>query len=155
AMPAAGALLMAITLARYPLRKKAGRKMFIAVAVFGIATMVFAVSKWLPLSLAALFAIGAADMVSVVVRQTLLQMRTPDEMLGRGIPLNSLSVGTSHQRGEFESGTLAHFPGAVPAVFLGGVATLAVVGLWMKLFPQILDVDDLQQRRREPPPIRP
>lgn len=149
AMPAAGALLMAILLAYRPLRSRAGRKMFIAVAVFGAATMVFAVSNSLPLSLAALFALGAADMVSVVVRQTLVQLQTPDAMLGRVISVNALFVGTSNQLGEFESGVLAHFTGAVVAVFLGGAATLIVVGLWIRLFPQLLNVDDLQRRQAQ------
>jgi MFS family permease len=147
AMPAAGALLVAIALARWPLRSKAGRKMFIAVALFGVATMVFAVSTSLPLSLAALFLIGAADMVSVVVRQTLVQLQTPDAMLGRVISVNALFVGTSNQLGEFESGLLAHFTGAVAAVFIGGAATLLVVALWMKLFPQLLHVEDLERRQ--------
>jgi MFS family permease len=147
AMPAAGALLMAIALARRPLRSKAGRKMFFAVALFGVATMVFAVSTSLPLSLVALFTIGAADMVSVVVRQTLVQLQTPDAMLGRVISVNALFVGTSNQLGEFESGLLAHFTGAVVAVLIGGAATLVVVGLWMKLFPQLLNVDDLERRQ--------
>lgn len=147
AMPAAGALLVAIALARWPLRSKAGRKMFIAVALFGVATMVFAVSTSLPLSLAALFLIGAADMVSVVVRQTLVQLQTPDAMLGRVISVNALFVGTSNQLGEFESGLLAHFTGAVAAVFIGGAATLLIVALWMKLFPQLLHVEDLERRQ--------
>lgn len=147
AMPAAGALLMAIALARRPLRSKAGRKMFLAVALFGVATMIFAVSTSFPLSLAALFVIGAADMVSVVVRQTLVQLQTPDAMLGRVISVNALFVGTSNQLGEFESGVLAHFTGAVVAVFIGGAATLFVVALWMKLFPQLLNVNDLERRQ--------
>ncbi len=147
AMPAAGALLMAIALARRPLRHNAGRKMFVAVALFGVATMIFAVSTSFPLSLAALFAIGAADMVSVVVRQTLVQLQTPDAMLGRVISVNALFVGTSNQLGEFESGVLAHFTGAVAAVFIGGAATLIVVALWMKLFPQLLNVDNLERRQ--------
>ncbi len=147
AMPAAGALLMAITLARWPLRRNAGRKMFIAVALFGLATMVFAISTSLSLSLAALFLIGAADMVSVVVRQTLVQLQTPDAMLGRVISVNALFVGTSNQLGEFESGTLAHFTSAATAVFIGGAATLLIVALWMKLFPQLLHVDNLERRQ--------
>jgi MFS family permease len=147
AMPAAGALLVAIALARWPLRSRAGRKMYFAVALFGVATMVFAVSTSFPLSLAALFTIGAADMVSVVVRQTLVQLQTPDAMLGRVISVNALFVGTSNQLGEFESGLLAHFTGAVMAVFIGGAATLFVVALWMKLFPQLLNVDDLERRQ--------
>jgi MFS family permease len=145
AMPAVGALLMAIVLARRPLRRRAGARMFVAVAIFGAATMVFALSTSFALSLAALFVIGAADMVSVVVRQTLVQLRTPDPMLGRVISVNALFIGTSNQLGEFESGTLAHFTGAVPAVFIGGAATLVIVALWTKLFPDLLKVDNLER----------
>lgn len=148
AAPAIGALLMAIGLARFPLRHHAGRKMFVAVALFGAATMAFAVSTSLVLSIAALFVAGAADMVSVVVRQTLVQVQTPDAMLGRVTSVNALFVGTSNQLGEFRSGLLAHFVGAVPAVLIGGIGTLLVVALWMKLFPPLLRVDNLEKVRR-------
>jgi MFS family permease len=148
AMPAAGALLMAIALARWPLVRNAGRKMYVAVALFGVATIVFALSTSFALSLAALFLLGAADMVSVVVRQTLVQVQTPDDMLGRVISVNALFVGTSNQLGEFRAGVFAHFIGTVPAVVFGGVATLLIVGLWTKLFPTLFNVQSLQKESR-------
>jgi len=148
AMPAVGALLMAIALARWPLVRNAGRKMYVAVALFGVATIVFALSTSFPLSLVALFALGAGDMVSVVVRQTLVQVQTPDEMLGRVISVNALFVGTSNQLGEFRAGLFAHFIGTVPAVVFGGVATLLIVALWTRLFPALLNVQSLQKDSR-------
>lgn len=148
AMPAVGALLMAIALARWPMMRNAGRKMYIAVALFGVATIVFAVSTSFPLSLAALFVLGAGDMVSVVVRQTLVQVQTPDDMLGRVISVNALFVGTSNQLGEFRAGVFAHLVGTVPAVVFGGVATLLIVGLWTKLFPELLNVQSLERNAR-------
>ena len=148
AMPAVGALLVAIALARWPLASNAGRKMYVAVALFGIATIVFALSTSFVLSLVALFALGAADMVSVVVRQTLVQVQTPDEMLGRVISVNALFVGTSNQLGEFRAGVFAHLIGTVPAVVFGGVATLVIVALWTKLFPDLLNVQSLQKETR-------
>ncbi|MFN3350417.1 MFS transporter [Pseudorhodoplanes sp.] len=148
AMPAVGALLMAIALARWPLVRNAGRKMYLAVALFGVATIVFALSTSFALSLVALFVLGAGDMVSVVVRQTLVQVQTPDEMLGRVISVNALFVGTSNQLGEFRAGVFAHFAGTVPAVVFGGAATLLIVGLWTKLFPELLNVQSLQKGTR-------
>lgn len=148
AMPAVGALLMAVTLARWPLARNAGRKMYVAVALFGVATIVFALSTSFALSLFALFALGAADMVSVVVRQTLVQVQTPDDMLGRVISVNALFVGTSNQLGEFRAGVFAHLIGTVPAVVFGGVATLLIVALWTKLFPALLNVQGLQKETR-------
>lgn len=148
AMPAVGALLMALALARWPMVRNAGRKMYVAVALFGVATIVFALSTSFPLSLVALFALGAGDMVSVVVRQTLVQVQTPDDMLGRVISVNALFVGTSNQLGEFRAGVFAHFAGTVPAVVFGGVATLLIVGLWTKLFPDLLNVQSLQKDTR-------
>jgi len=143
AAPAIGALLMAVALARWSLSKNAGRKMFAGVAIFGIATIVFALSTSFALSLAALVVLGAADMVSVVVRQTLVQMRTPDNMRGRVTAVNALFIGTSNQLGEFRAGVMAQFTGALFSVLIGGLGTLAVVALWMKLFPSLLKVDDL------------
>lgn len=148
AMPAVGALLMAVALARWPLMRNAGRKMYVAVALFGVATIAFALSASFPVSLAALFVLGAADMVSVVVRQTLVQVQTPDEMLGRVISVNALFVGTSNQLGEFRAGVFAHFIGTVPAVVFGGVATLMIVTLWTRLFPDLLNVQSLQKEIR-------
>jgi MFS family permease len=135
--PAVGALLMSIILAYYPLRRAAGPVLFVALAIFGMATMLFALSTNLYVSLVALSLIGASDVVSVVIRSTLVQLHTPDEMRGRVNAVNSLFIGTSNQLGEFESGVLASMVGAVPAAFFGGVGTLAVAGLWMYLFPSL------------------
>jgi MFS family permease len=146
AAPAAGALAMGLALAHWPLGGRAGVKMFLGVASFGIATIVFGLSQSFPLSLAALFVIGASDMVSVVVRQTLVQLNTPDAMRGRVAAVNSLFIGTSNQLGEFESGLLANFVGAKASVVIGGVGTLAVVGLWMALFPQLRRIDRVDRR---------
>ncbi len=141
--PAVGALVMSLSLARFPLRRKAGRTMFGAVAVFGMATMVFALSTSFLLSLGTLVILGAADMISVVIRQSLVQIRTPDEMRGRVSAVNSLFIGTSNQLGEFESGVTAAWFGVVPAVLLGGIGTIIVVLAWMRLFPQLSRVDSL------------
>jgi MFS family permease len=139
--PAVGALLMSLILARYPLDRKVGMKMFYAVTVFGLGTLVFALSKNLVLSVAALFVIGVADNISVVIRSTLVQMLTPDPMRGRVNAVNSLFVGTSNQLGEFESGMLAGFLGAVPAAVIGGAGTILVVLVWSRLFPALRNAD--------------
>ena len=144
--PAAGALIMSILLARKPLRNKVGKTMFTAVIFFGIATIIFAISKSFLLSLAALFVLGASDVISVVIRSTLVQMETPDNMRGRVGSVNLMFIGTSNQLGEFESGFTAAFLGPVSAVLLGGVGTIIVVLLWMKLFPEILHIDKLDNR---------
>ncbi len=141
--PAVGALSMAVWLAHHPLRRRAGRKMFAAVALFGIGTIVFGLSRSFPLSLAALVIVGAADMISIVVRQSLVQLRTPDEMRGRVSAVNSMFIGASNQLGEFESGVTAAWFGTVPAVIIGGVGTLLIVGLWMRWFKELADVDSL------------
>lgn len=138
AAPAVGALGMSLVLARFPMRRKVGRIMFSAVAAFGLATIVFGLSRSFALSMAALAVLGAADMVSVVVRSSLVQLETPDEMRGRVSAVNSIFIGTSNQLGEFESGITAAWLGTVPAVVLGGVCTLAVVLVWMRLFPALL-----------------
>jgi MFS family permease len=135
--PAVGALLMSIVLAYFPLRKAVGVTLFAALAIFGLATMLFAISTNLLVSMVALLVVGASDVVSVVIRSSLVQMQTPDEMRGRVNAVNSLFIGTSNQLGEFESGTLAGFVGAVPAAFIGGIGTIVVAGLWMYLFPSI------------------
>ena len=142
--PAVGALIMAAVLARRPLRQKVGRTMFIAVTVFGLATISFALSTSLVLSLIILFIMGAADVISMVIRSTLVQMETPDSMRGRVSSVNLLFIGTSNQLGEFESGITAAWFGTVPAVLIGGIGTVFVVCLWMRLFPQLLKVDKLE-----------
>ena len=144
--PAAGALVMSLFLARNPLQRRVGRTMFISVAVFGAATIVFAVSQSFLLSLAMLIVLGAADVISVVIRSSLVQIETPDEMRGRVSAVNSMFVGTSNQLGEFESGATAALFGTVPAVVVGGVGTLLVVLIWMRLFPQLLHADSLRKR---------
>ena len=132
--PAAGAFSMAFFLTHWPIRTKVGPKMFGAVAMFGIATIVFGLSVWFPLSLLALFVLGASDMVSVNVRSSLIQLSTPDAMRGRVSAVNMLFIGASNELGEFESGTTAALIGTVPAVVAGGIGTLVVVAIWMKLF---------------------
>ncbi|ULL20118.1 MFS transporter [Paenibacillus sp. H1-7] len=135
--PAVGALLMSLVLAHYPLTRALGPILFGALGVFGLATIVFALSTSLYVSLAALFFLGASDVISVVIRSTLVQLNTPNEMRGRVSAVNSLFVGTSNQLGEFESGTLAGFIGAVNATVVGGVGTIVIAGMWMYLFPQL------------------
>ena len=143
---AAGALGMSLWLARRPLKRRVGRIMFQAVAVFGVATIVFALSRSFFLSMAALVVLGAADVISVVIRSSLVQIETPDEMRGRVSAVNSLFIGTSNQLGEFESGATAALLGTVPSVLIGGIGTLLVVGLWIRLFPQLAQVDTLGKR---------
>jgi MFS family permease len=142
-MPAAGAVATAVLLAYYPLRRHAGLRMLRAVMVFGLATIVFGLSTSLVLSMACLFVIGAADMISVYVRQSFVQGETPDAMRGRVAAVNTVFIGASNELGEFESGTLAAAIGAMPAVVLGGVATVAVALLWGRLFPALRDRDRL------------
>jgi MFS family permease len=134
---------LALVLANGPLRRHAGAKMMASVAAFGVCTIVFGVSRNLYLSMAALFLVGASDMVSVIVRSTLVQLATPDEMRGRVSAVNLLFIGTSNEFGQFESGVTAQWWGAVPAVLVGGVGTLLVVGLWSVLFPALRRVDAL------------
>lgn len=141
--PAIGALLMSAYLTRHPLKRKVGHTMFAAVIIFGIATIFFAISTSIYLSLLALFVLGAADVISVVVRSTLVQTQTPDTMRGRVGSVNQLFIGTSNQLGEFESGITAAWLGAMPAVILGGIGTIVVVLLWTKLFPQLFNVEKL------------
>lgn len=144
--PAAGALLMSFWLARRPIMRRAGRVMFGGVAVFGVATVVFGLSHNYWISLLALATLGAADMISVVIRSSLIQLETPDAMRGRVSAVNFLFIGASNQLGEFESGVTAAWLGAVPAVVVGGLGTLAVVGLWMWWFPQLARRDRLVEK---------
>ncbi|MCP3061653.1 MFS transporter [Myxococcus sp. K38C18041901] len=146
--PAAGAALVAVVLAMRPLGGRAGVKMFVAVAIFGGATLVFGMSRSLPLSLLALAVAGAADMVSVVVRHTLELMATPDEMRGRVGAVNMMCIGASNELGEFRAGWLAEHVGAVPAVVTGAVGTLAIVVLWAWGFPELRRVDRLETAAR-------
>ncbi|MDB4975359.1 MAG: Permease of the major facilitator superfamily [Myxococcaceae bacterium] len=141
--PAIGALIVGVLLAQRPIRRHAGRAMYLCVALFGIATIVFGLSRNFVVSLLALILTGAADMVSVFVRQSLVQLRTPDAMRGRVAAVNLVFVGASNEFGEFESGLTAAWLGVVPAVVAGGVGTLLVVGLWAVLFPALREIDRL------------
>ena len=141
AAPAAGALSMSLLLARRPLQRFVGRRLLQAVAVFGLATLAFGLSTHFAVALVALAATGAADMVSVVIRQTLVQLETPDEMRGRVSAVNSIFLGASNQLGEFESGVTAAWFGAVGSVVLGGVGTLCIAGVWPRLFPALAQRD--------------
>ena len=143
AAPAIGASSMAILLAFVTIRRRAGLYMFSAVAVFGIATIVFGLSKLLWLSVAALAVLGAADMISVYVRQTLVQIVTPDTMRGRVSAVSGLFIGASNELGEFESGVAARLLGPVGAAVFGGVGAVAVTGIWASLFPALRKADRL------------
>jgi MFS family permease len=142
--PAVGALLMTAVLTRSAIKRRVGLRMFQAVIVFGLATIVFGISYSLWLSIAALVLMGAADTVSMVIRIALVQLSTPDNMRGRVGAVNFLFVNASYQLGEFESGVTAALLGAVPAVILGGLGTVAVALLWMRLFPSLRDVERLE-----------
>jgi MFS family permease len=154
AAPAVGAALTSLTLAKFPIERHTGIVMFSAVAVFGVATIVFGLSTSFPLSLAALFVLGASDMISVFIRSTLIQFATPDVMRGRVSAVNMLFIGASNELGEFESGLTAAWWGVIPAVIVGGVGTLVVVAVWMKLFPRLRDVDRVHDVKAEIQPIR-
>jgi MFS family permease len=135
--PAVGALSTAVFLAHRPIRTRAGHRMFAAVIVFGVATVAFALSRNVWLSMAILCLLGAADVTSVVVRSSLVQLETPDEMRGRVSAVNSLFIGTSNQLGEFESGVTASWFGIVPATILGGVGSVVIALIWMVVFPDL------------------
>jgi len=143
AAPAMGALAVSLTMARFPLRNKAGLRLFVCVGLFGVATIAFGLSRNLTLSLMALAIAGAADMVSVVVRSSVLQLATPPEMRGRVSAVNSMFLGASNELGEFESGVTAQWLGAVRATVAGGIGALMITGLWAVLFPQLRDADEL------------
>ncbi len=138
-----GAVVMSLLLARYAIRNHAGKIMFAAVATFGVATIIFGLSESFLLSFAALLVLGASDMVSVVIRSSLIQLETPDEMRGRVSAVNFIFIGASNQLGEFESGVTAAWWGVVPAVVVGGIGTLLIVALWMKYFPALVQRQQL------------
>jgi MFS family permease len=142
--PAVGALLMTVFLARNSFKRRVGMRMFQAVIVFGVATVIFSLSKSIILSTIALLIMGAADTVSVVIRLSLVQLATPDNMRGRVSAVNFLFINASNQLGEFESGMTAALFGAMPAALLGGLGTIAVALWWMKLFPTLRDVETLE-----------
>jgi MFS family permease len=142
--PAAGAFAMGAVLTRWPIKRAVGAKMFIAVALFGLATILFGISTSFFLSLAMLFVLGASDLISVNVRQALIQLSTPDTMRGRVSSVSQLFIGASNELGEFESGITAALLGTVTAVVAGGIGTLLVVAVWMKLFPALRRVNSFK-----------
>ena len=143
--PAVGAALMAVALSRWQIHRHAGRWMFAGVAAFGLATLAFAVSKLLWLSVLALAILGASDMISVYVRQSLVQIVTPDAMRGRVSAVSTLFIGASNELGEFETGIVARLLGPVGAAIFGGVGSLGITGLWSRLFPSLRDADRLDR----------
>ena len=147
--PAVGALITSIVLSRHPVERHIGRKMFAVVGIFGVTTIVFGLSSWFPLSLLALAVLGASDAVSVVMRFSLVQIETPDEKRGRVSAINYLFVGSSNTLGEFESGLVAAWLGAVPSVVIGGLGSLLVAGIWMLLFPDLRRIDRYDPADRE------
>jgi MFS family permease len=148
AAPALGALAVMALLTTFPLTRRIGLIMFASVACFGLATIVFALSKSFILSMIALAVLGAADAVSVVIRMTLAQIETPDDMRGRVNAVNSLFAGTSNQLGDFRAGIMAAWLGAIPAVLVGGVGILAVVLIWTRAFPALRHVDTFYAKKR-------
>jgi MFS family permease len=143
AAPAAGSLAMSLLLMRWPLKRRVGHRLLAAVAVFGLATVVFGLSTHFGLSLLALALTGAADSVSVVIRMTLVQLETPDDMRGRVSAVNSIFIGASNQLGEFESGSVAALFGPIASVVSGGVGTLLIAALWLRLFPTLARRDHI------------
>jgi MFS family permease len=143
ASPAVGAVLMALYLSYRPIRRRAGVKMLLAVGLFGLMTVVFAYSRWVPLSVFALAVLGGADMVSVFTRQSLVQISTPDRMRGRVSAVATLFIGASNELGEFESGVTARFLGPIGAVAFGGAGAMAVTAVWARLFPTLRKADRL------------
>jgi len=139
--PAVGALIVGTILTRFPIKRAGGAFIYAGFAVYGAATIVFGLSENVVLSITALMVVGCADMVSSVIRQTIIQMTTPDEMRGRVFAVNALFVGTAGQMGSFQSGVMAALLGAVPAVVVGGCAVFATVALWTWLFPALRSVD--------------
>lgn len=143
--PGVGAVTVAVTVACIPLTRRAGPIMLLGVLGFGLATIVFGLSRSLPLSLIALFCVGGADMLSVIVRGTIVQLSTPDQMRGRVSSVNMLFIGASNELGQFESGVLGQWLGVVPAVVFGGVGSIVVVGLWSWWFPELRRIDRLHE----------
>ena len=141
----AGAVLTAIVVAYIPLRRHAGAAMLWCVAGFGVFTVVFGLSHSMPVALLSLVLVGACDMVSVIVRHTIVQLWTPDDMRGRVSAVNMVFIGASNEVGQFESGVTAGWWGAVPAVLVGGMATIAVALLWIRLFPVLAQTETLEE----------
>jgi MFS family permease len=139
--PAAGALITALLLSHFPVERHIGPKMFAVVAIYGVTTIVFGLSTWLPLSMMALALLGAADSLSIVIRFSLVQIETPDDKRGRVSAVNYLFVGSSNTLGDFESGTVAAWLGAVPSVLIGGLGSLLIAAIWMLIFPDLRRID--------------
>jgi len=148
--PGVGAGIMAIAIAHRPLKNRAGATMLWCVAGFGLCTIIFGLSRSFVISLLALFLVGATDMVSVIVRATLIQVKTPDEMRGRVNAVDMIFIGASNELGQFESGITAQWFGAVPAVILGGIGAIVVTGLWAWMFPQLRKVNELTMKEEGP-----
>ena len=140
------AVIMALYLAKFGIRDRAGIILFVFVAAFGLFTMVFGLSTWVPLSIAALALMGACDMISVYIRETLLQLWTPDSVRGRVNAVNRVFIGASNELGEFRAGVAAAWIGAVSAVTLGGAGTMAVAFLWSRWFPELRTARKLDGR---------
>ncbi|NLS16956.1 MFS transporter [Rhizobium sp. P40RR-XXII] len=155
AAPSFGAIAMGLFLATYPIRHRAGLYMFAGVAMFGVGTLIFGISHTPWLSITALAVMGATDLISVYVRETLITLWTPDHVRGRVNAVNMVFVGASNELGEFRAGTMAHYFGAIPAVVIGGIGTLAVAVLWATGFPQLRQIDSLNapDREGEPQPV--
>jgi len=150
AAPAVGALCSALVMSRWPVRERAGRTLLTVVALYGVSIVVFGLSKTMWLSLLALAVGGAVDMVSVVLRQTILPLVTPDELRGRVNAVEMVFISASNELGAFESGVAAALIGAVPAVVLGGVVTIAIAACWSRFFPALAGVDRLDELRPAP-----
>ena len=148
-MSAVGALITSIALARHPIERHIGGKMFAVVGIYGLATIAFGLSSFFPLSLLALAMLGASDAISIVIRFSLVQIETPDEKRGRVSAINYLFVGSSNTLGEFESGLVAAWLGAIPSVVIGGLGSLLVAGVWMMLFPDLRRIDRYEPADRE------
>ncbi|MEZ5738814.1 MAG: MFS transporter [Burkholderiaceae bacterium] len=141
---------MAVVFGIWPLRSRVGRWMFVAAFGFGLATIAFGLSRTLPMAMVSLILLGAADMINIVIRQSVVQLDTPDAMRGRVASVSAVFIGASNQLGEFESGLTASWWGVVPAILFGGVGTLVVAVAWIRLFPALWHRDTLQQ----PEPLR-
>jgi hypothetical protein len=154
AAPALGAAVVALWLSWKPMERNVGAKMLWAVAAYGAATLAFGLSRWFPLSLLFLAALGAADMVSVFVRSSLVQLNTPDDVRGRVSAISGLAVSASNELGEMQSGLAAALLGATGAVVFGGVGAIVITILWARLFPELIRARTFapQYRQREPEP---
>jgi hypothetical protein len=148
-MPSIGALIAAFVLAHRPMSEHVGRTMFVCVMLFGLATIGFGLSTNIFFAMPCLIVVGGTDMISVVIRQSLIQIATPNEMRGRVMAVHTITAGTSNQLGEFESGALAALVGTVPSVVIGGAGAILAATIWMRLFPALRDRDGMIEAERE------